>query len=344
MLCRGVAIVISSILCVGAASAEVSTLAPTPPVPLPKPRPMKDRIRKLPAPSAKQLFKAVRVGADLKPASLGFYTRGCLAGAKQLETDGPSWQAMRLSRNRHWGHPQTVATIKRLATEAKMHDGWPGLLVGDISMPRGGPMWPSHASHQIGLDADIWLTPMPNTRMTRRKRERLSATFMLTSNHLSVNRKVWTDAHGRLIKRAASYRAVQRVLVHPSIKRELCRTAGLDRAWLAKVRPVGGHNYHFHIRLRCPTGSTGCRPQTKPRRGDGCGAELDRWHKRLVARLKPSPKPRKKPIRRKPHRYLMMNDLPRACRKVLVARDRIVPPPPRQATRVSAPKIRAPAN
>lgn len=266
----------------------------------------------------------------MQPATYGYYTRGCLAGAVKLENNGPAWQAMRLSRNRHWAHPNMIRLVKKLAAEAQRYDGWPGLLVGDLSMPRGGPMWPSHASHQVGLDADIWLTPMPNRRLSRRERETKSATFMLTKNHLSVNRRVWTANHGRLIKRAASFREVQRVLVHPAIKKELCDTAGTDRSWLSKVRPVRGHNYHFHIRMRCPPGSSGCRPQKAPAGGDGCGAELDRWYKWLHARLKPRPKP-KKPVKRKPRKRrppIMLSDLPTACRAVLGAQGKLVAPRP----------------
>ena len=75
---------------------------------------------------------------------------------------------MRLSRNRIWGHPELIRLIERLATEAKAQDGWNGLLVGDLSQPRGGPMLTGHASHQVGLDADIWLTPMPGHPLSRR--------------------------------------------------------------------------------------------------------------------------------------------------------------------------------
>jgi len=284
---------------------------------------------------ARTLFKRVRVGAVMRPASVGYYTRGCLAGGVKLENNGPAWQAMRLSRNRHWAHPNMIRLIKKLAADAKAHDGWPGLLVGDLSMPRGGPMRPSHASHQVGLDADIWLTPMPNRRLSRKEREAKSATFMLTKNHLSVNRAVWSDAHGRLIKRAASYREVQRVLVHPAIKKELCDTAGTDRAWLAKVRPVRGHNYHFHVRMRCQPGSTGCRPQKGPNAGDGCGAELKRWYKWLHARLKPRPKP-KKTVKRKPRRkrrLMTLADMPKACSAVLKANNKLVAPRPQPASR-----------
>ena len=82
-----------------------------------------------------------------------------------IATDGPTWQAMRLSRNRRWGHPTMIKLIEKLSRDA-VADGWPGLLIGDISQPRGGPMLTGHASHQIGLDADIWLTPMPDRRLT----------------------------------------------------------------------------------------------------------------------------------------------------------------------------------
>ena len=311
-------------------------MAKMPPVPSPKPAqpaPAKARDAKLARMPAKTLFKAARKGAALTPASHGYYTRGCLAGGQRLAPDGPAWQAMRLSRNRNWGHPLTVAMIKRLAIDAKKNDGWAGLLVGDISMPRGGPMRPSHASHQIGLDADIWLTPMPSRTLTRTERERLSATFMLTSDQLAVNPTVWTDAHAKLIKRAASFREVERVLVHPAIKKELCLKAGKDRQWLGKVRPVRGHNYHFHIRFRCPPGSAGCRPQKPPTGDDGCGAELDKWYKWLHARLKPRPKPKVtvKPRKRKARRLLTLTDLPPACRLVLKAPDQIIAPQPRRA-------------
>jgi penicillin-insensitive murein DD-endopeptidase len=81
---------------------------------------------------------------------------------------------MRLSRNRNWGNPQLVRFIERLAENAKKI-GWNGLLVGEMSQPRGGPMLSDHKS-QIGLDVDIWLTPMPDHVQSRQEREFGSAT------------------------------------------------------------------------------------------------------------------------------------------------------------------------
>ncbi len=283
-----------------------------------------------PAPAvtpAKELFGGKAEPASLATRSIGFYAKGCLAGAKPIAIDGPAWQAMRLSRNRNWGHPQLIALVQRLATESQKNDGWAGLLVGDISQPRGGPMLTGHASHQIGLDADIWFTPMPNRRLTEREREDLSATSMLRDK-LSVDPKIWSDRHVRLIKRAASYPEVERVLVHPAIKKALCEGAsnatGADRAWLSKVRPTWGHHYHFHIRIGCPKDSPTCKPQATTPTGDTCGKELADWMALLAAPPKPPPtKPRP------PAPPMTMAQLPNECQAVLDA-----PAPATQATSV----------
>ena len=105
---------------------------------------------------AKELFGAVKLPALTEPASAGFYSKGCLSGGVAIPVDGPAWQVMRLSRNRNWGHPDLIKVLERLAVDGQKV-GWNGLLVGDISQPRGGPMLTGHASHQIGLDADVWL-------------------------------------------------------------------------------------------------------------------------------------------------------------------------------------------
>ena len=261
---------------------------------------------------AKQVFGRIAAPADLAPRAIGFYAKGCLAGARALPVDGPAWQVMRLSRNRNWGHPAMVTYVERLAREVKAKDGWPGLLVGDMAQPRGGPMLTGHASHQIGLDADIWFTPMPSSVLSRDEREQLAATNMLASK-LAVDAKVWTDTHVKLIRRAASYPEVERVLVNPAIKKALCDGAGKDREFLKKVRPIWGHDHHFHVRLSCPKGSESCRPQEPTKGEDGCGKELDDWFKLLTA----PPKPAEKPEPSKPP--VTVEGLPAECRLVLTA-------------------------
>jgi penicillin-insensitive murein endopeptidase len=260
-----------------------------------------------PSVPAKELFGRRDRPAALPARSIGGYARGCVAGAAAISVDGDTWQVMRLSRNRNWGHPRLVDLLQRLAARVPQINGWPGLLVGDISQPRGGPMLTGHASHQIGLDADIWLTPMPSRRLTRAEREEMSATNMVREDRLDINPNTWTPQHMALIRAAAKERGVARIFVNPAIKKALCREAGEDRAWLTKVRPMWGHDYHFHIRIACP--DAGCSDQDPPPNGDGCGAELSRWFTHDMLFPRPG----------RPRPPLTLAQLPAECRRVLVA-------------------------
>ncbi len=187
---------------------------------------------------------------------------------------------MRPSRGRAWGHPALIGFLERLAAGAAGTAGWPGLLVGDIGQPRGGPMLTGHTSHQIGLDADIWLTPMPDRRLSPAERDGMPATNVVASSGDDIDPEVWRPEHRKLLEAAAKDPAVERVFVNPAIKRALCREAGreagADRLWLRQIRPWWGHNYHFHVRLRCPAGAAECQGQAEPPPGDGCG-ELAWW-------------------------------------------------------------------
>jgi len=265
---------------------------------------------------AKQIFGAAKFPALLPPSPIGFYSKGCLAGGMAIPNDGPTWQAMRPSRNRRWGHPDLVALVERLSREAAAQDGWPGLLLGDISQPRGGPMLTGHASHQVGLDADVWLTPMPNRTLSSAERENLSATSMLKTNTLYVDDKIWTPAHARLLMRAASYPEVERIFIHPGIKKKLCDTWKGDRSAMGKLRPYYGHHYHFHIRMKCPPGASGCRSQSPPAQSSGCDNSLAWWFTdEPWAPAKP--KKNDKPAPKK--REIQLSDLPSACAVVASA-------------------------
>ncbi len=259
-----------------------------------------------PAQPAKEYFGRVGAAAPGRAEVIGFYSKGCLQGAVELPADGANWQVMRPSRNRAWGHPVLVDFIRRKARDVPAATGWPGLLVGDLSQPRGGPMLTGHASHQSGLDADIWLTPMPDRRLTREERETMLATDMVRPDRLDVSES-WTPSHQALIRLLAEEATVERLFVNAAIKQALCRTAGNDRAWLAKVRPMWGHNYHVHVRLGCPPGSPDCAPQEPPPKSDGCDASLAWWFTEEVLRPKPG----------KPAPPMKLSELPAACRAVL---------------------------
>ncbi len=306
--------------------------------------PANERPKIEPPVPAKSLFGAKSRAARLAPRAIGYYSRGCLSGGEWLPVDGPAWQAMRLSRNRNWAHPDLIDLVKRLATEAKAAGEWRGLLVGDLTQPRGGPMTSGHASHQVGLDADIWLTEMPDRRFSWEERETISATSML-KNTLEVNKTVFTDKTVALIRRAASYEEVERIGVNPAIKLALCRAAGGDTPWLGKIQGWRGHHYHMHIRLKCPEGSEGCRSQGTPR-GTSCEA-AEKWYRDTKAWMERPKKPskktkKKKPVKKRPKPQITLDQLPEACRAVLAAEPAggppvpEVPPPDAKPQRVTA--------
>jgi penicillin-insensitive murein DD-endopeptidase len=262
-----------------------------------------EAIAHLPPDAAKVLFGRESTPAPGPAQAIGAYERGCLSGAVALPADGPNWQVMRPSRNRSWGHPALIALLERVAAKLPSVADWPGLLVGDIAQPRGGPMLTGHSSHQIGLDADIWLTPMPSRRLSRTERDEIAATDVVAADGMDVDPSTWTPQHRRLLEAFARESAAARIFVNAAIKRALCREAGADRDWLTKIRPWWGHNYHFHIRVSCPVGDPECQSQTPPPPGDGCGKELDWWFTEEA--LHPRPAPPGKPLR--------LTDLPRAC-------------------------------
>ena len=122
-----------------------------------------------------------------------------------------------------------------------------------------------------------------------------------------MNPKIWSPTYIALLKTAAQDEEVERVLVNPAIKKALCRDVKGDRSWLHKMRPVYGHNYHFHIRISCPAGQEGCKKQPETPHDEGCGADLEAWFKKNLNPVFGGRPP------------IKMSALPPACRQVLLA-------------------------
>ena len=298
-------------------AAEPAPVVATP-SPLPQEKPKKEAI------PAKLLFAASKLPTLGKAMAIGYYPRGCLQGGVPLPTTGATWQVMRLSRNRNWGHPSLVKFLEKFAPLAAKATGWKGILVGDMAQPRGGPLPFGHMSHQIGLDVDIWFMPMPDHVLSAEEREKTSAINLVSDDWMHINPKTWSLADIAFIKTAAEQPDVERVLVNAAIKKELCRVEDKKKPdWLAKVRPWYGHHDHIHVRLKCPADSPNCRAQPPVPGDDGCSAKaLEFWFSDKV--LHP-PKPA---TPAKPPRPLTLADLPPACKNVLDA-------PARQAAQKS---------
>lgn len=260
-------------------------------------------------PIAKQAFGAAKTPTRGVAEIWGSYARGCLAGGIELAATGPTWQAMRPSRNRAYGHPDLIDFVERLSGRVAAI-GWPGLLIGDLAQPRGGPMLTGHRSHQIGLDVDIWMRPAPERILTPEEREAMGSFSVVAPGGRDVSAN-WSAEHAAVLKTAAEDPAVARIFVHAAIKRALCTGPAAaearqgDRAWLRKIRPWYGHDAHFHVRLSCPKDAKGCVNQAPPPPGDGCDA-LDWWFSADARTPKPSTAKKKRgPLR--------LSELPQAC-------------------------------
>ena len=205
---------------------------------------------------------------------------GCLAGAVELPVQGPGFQTIRRSRSFFWGAPSTIAALEALAVQAHAA-GLPDLYMNDISKPRGGPFPGIHASHMLGLDADVWLDVRPKPALPASARDDLEVDSLVRADGRGIEPARWSPAHATLIRLAAALPGVDRLLVNAAIKRQLCETVAGDRTWLRRVRPWYGHASHMHIHFACPAGQAECHDQLPPPAGDGCDASLQWWFDRL---------------------------------------------------------------
>ena len=251
----------------------------------------------------KAIWSGVSKPSDQAAQALGFYSRGCLAGAEALPLQGDGFQVMRPQRNRYYGHPKLIALLKRLGRYAQQRHA--RVLIGDLSQPRGGPMSYGHASHQIGLDADVWFQHIPHRQaLPRREAEQRPMISVVDRATGQLRFDRWSPLYRDVLRFVVQQPEVERIFVNPVIKQALCRDPA-NHVWLRKIRAWWGHDAHFHVRLTCPSGSVLCKPQKPPPLGSGCDHYLDRW----VEEQK-SPRPRLY----KPRKPLV---LPQSCDAVL---------------------------
>jgi penicillin-insensitive murein DD-endopeptidase len=197
------------------------------------------------------------------------------------------FETVHLSHSNFWGAPQTISRLELLGTQVRAA-GLPDIYVEDISRRRGGPLPGGHLSHQVGLDADISLDVRPRPVLTPATRETVELPSLVRADQRGVEMSRWSPRVIQLLKMAADLPDVDRILVNPAIKRQLCQDVTGDRSWLRLIRPWYGHAAHMHIRFRCPAGQTQCGQSAPPPPGDGCDATLQWWFDQLDQPPKPS--------------------------------------------------------
>ncbi len=212
----------------------------------------------------------------------GSPANGCLTGASTLPLQGEGYHVMRTERNRYYAHPETIAFITDMGHHITTNSVQQRiLLIGDLSQPAGGRMPSDHASHQNGLDVDIWL--MNINADTLKKQPNLTMQSVVNRSKGQLN-SFWQPVFYDDLRVAAEDQRVERIFINPVIKSAMCELFAdtlineqENAAWLAKLRPWYGHDSHFHVRLNCPTNQINCQSGTPIPKGSGCNAELQSW-------------------------------------------------------------------
>jgi murein endopeptidase len=167
--------------------------------------------------------------------ALGTHTAGRLEHGVRLPTGGRTfftWDPVRRrSPNRAWRRWGTDRLVRVLLDVARrqhaVHPGAPRMAIGDLSRPHGGDFGPrfgyiGHASHQNGLDADIYYPRADGRELAPR-------------DATEIDRGLSQELVDRLLAAGA-----QVIFVGPN--------TGLGGP-PGRVQPLAHHDNHLHVRL-----------------------------------------------------------------------------------------------
>jgi murein endopeptidase len=173
--------------------------------------------------------------ADVRSHAVGLPYRGRLVGGVPFPPEGAgfaTWDpVLKVSPNRVWRRYATVKTVSRvltvLATFREAHPDAPRILVGDLSRPRGGVFdrrygGLGHASHQNGLDVDVYYPRLDRLEQAPRRAEQ-------------VDQRLAQDLVDLFVGAGA-----QKVFVGPNLDLKGPRS---------KVIPLVHHDDHLHARF-----------------------------------------------------------------------------------------------
>jgi len=215
------------------------TFAQTPPPPVPTVAPMPTGPVPLPPPTTPA--PVAQPAAPTGPSrAIGQPWHGRLVNGVQLPEVSGDWltwdpvlKQIPNRPERRWGTAKLIATIKRvLASWHLAHPEMPQLLIGDLSRPHGGVFDQrygglGHASHQNGLDADIYYP---------RRDHRLLAAYRPDL----IDRPLAQDLLDRFVAEGVQFVFVgTRTHLHGPRK---------------VVQVIAHHNDHMHVRIFPPKG------------------------------------------------------------------------------------------
>ncbi|QDK46404.1 hypothetical protein DOM22_15135 [Bdellovibrio sp. ZAP7] len=179
-----------------------------------------------------------------------------------------NFKVLRPERATHFGTIEMAYLIAKLGKYTKAVAPAHFLRLGDISRQKGGSLG-SHKSHTNGLDADIAYYFKADKTLTG------------FSSALKGNQPIgdWMMAQQwKLFKYSVSSKFVDRIFIHPTLKKSLCSYAqsqgemstDLAKETLRRLVPEVNHYNHFHMRIKCSKSQVRCRQMADPKPGTGC--------------------------------------------------------------------------
>jgi len=226
----------------GPAARPTASAAQVPSLPLPAPAmppPAQTAPEPAPATSTAPAPAPPRSAPRLRSRAVGLPYRGKLVRGVPLppeSDDYVTWDPVRRdSPNRAWrayGTDRLVALLQRVTREfAADHPGASRVVVGDLSLPRGGDFGPQygglgHGSHQNGLDADVYYP----------RKDRCECA---PAKPAEVDRVLSQDLVNRFVAAGATY-----VFVGPRLR--LTGPRGI-------VQKLVHHDDHLHLRIPKPS-------------------------------------------------------------------------------------------
>jgi penicillin-insensitive murein endopeptidase len=230
-------------------------------------------------PEGSSVVKAVLKGLGQAVTALGRnnYVRGHLENAANIlsyEESNPNagFRIVYPKRQSYYGTDDMLAVMAYLGQYSQTQVKGYVLSVGDISAKKGGQLG-RHSSHQMGVDADI------SYYFDTKEKQKGLVDAVASSKPVGsfMANEQWT-----MFKDLVGQGNVDRIFVHPAIKKELCgvalkkgdlkpsETAGVAFEALRVMRPEVNHDDHFHLRLKCSTAQPRCRQMAPPAKVTGC--------------------------------------------------------------------------
>jgi penicillin-insensitive murein endopeptidase len=271
---------------------------------------------------ARDFFGSEARGSADAPEVIGFYSNGCVAGAQALPETGPTWQAMRLSRNRNWGHPELDRLCHGPQPAGRRHH--------IVERPLRGRHEPaarrpdansSHVSHQNGLDVDIWMLPARDLNLSVEARESLSSISMRSQ------RGAWIRQLDRG-SRAGAAPCRQRPTGRAHLRRHRRSRSGFagTRPGTVTTSTGSGPSAATITISTCGSpvlpGRATCEEQEPPEPGDGC-AEAEARREAILNPPPPVPDDGVRPPPGPPRgNRVTLGQVPRQCLTLLSGLDR----------------------